>query len=210
MKKSQTQIVSVILIIFIALAALSAIVPWSMNMIQKRKDTKSVEDVYNFFLLLDSEIRNIAENGGQESLTLNVPGKLTISPDALYISPDVLEKSTPFKNTITFTFTSKVSNVAIGGWIPLNTPNFNETGVLGNDPIGVIFAKADKKGDILEIQYKLWYRELSDPISNKKFKIILNTTDNQQKETTTGFLRIQRLGSYTSQSLTITEINIIV
>ncbi len=201
MKMGQTQIVSAILIVGIALAALSAIVPWSLNMIQKRKDTKSVEDVYNFFLLLDSRIRNIAENGGEESLTLKVPGKLTVSPYGLPSEDN---------NTITFIFSSKVSNVAVGSWIPLNTPNDNQTAVLGTDPMGVIFGKATMGDNILEIQHRLWYRELEDTISKRKFRIVINTTDNQRKETTTGFLRIQRVGSRTSQSLTITEINIIV
>lgn len=203
MKLGQTQVVSVLLIIVITLGVIGSVVPWANNMIQKKKDAKSVEDIYNFFQTLDSSIRNIAENGGEESLTLKVPGRFDIYPESL---------SSPFNNSIIFSFTSKVSNIAVGDWIPLNTANQNLTAPLGIDPPSVISAKAQKNDDIMEVQYKLWYRELIDTVSNRKYKIVITTANDNQINTTTGFMRIQRLNSYyiPSQSLTITEINIIV
>jgi hypothetical protein len=203
-KLGQTQIVSVLLIIVIALGAVSTVVPWANNMIQKKKDAKNVDDIYNFFQTLDSAIRNIAENGGEESLTLKVPGKFSIYPSAVVSS---------FNNSIVFVFNSKVSNIAVGDWIPLNTANENLTAPLGLDPSGVILGKAEiKEGNIIEIQYRLWYRELIDTLSNQRYKIVINPTESIEKNITTGFMRIQRLNSYyiPSQSLTITEINIIV
>jgi len=204
MRKAQTQIVSAILVVVIALFGLSAILPWSINMIQKRKDTKSVDDVYNFFVLLDSKIRNVAENGGEERLTLNVPGTLTINPYS-----DI--ESSSDSNSIIFTFTSKVSNIATGDWIPLNTPDTNSPGILGISPAGVIFGKANKEGNDLKIQYKLWYRSLKDSSTNKQFRISIKTPGGQTITTNNGMLKIQRLRSYLhGESLTITEINIIV
>ncbi|MBU5687792.1 MAG: hypothetical protein KQA41_03180 [Candidatus Aenigmarchaeota archaeon] len=198
--KAQTQVVSVILIIGIAIAAIATITPWSMSMIQKRKDAKAVDDAFNFFILLDSKIRNIAQNGGEESIQLNVPGKLTIYPS------NIMDVN---NNSINFVFTSKVSNIAPGEWLCLSS-NCNETATLGTDSFGVILGKALRENDYLKIEYKLWYRDLLDREKNQKYRIIINTTDNQIKQTTTPYLRIQKLRSYTSQSLTITEINIIV
>jgi len=198
--RAQTQVISVILIIAIAMAAIAAILPWSMSMIQKRKDAKAVDDAFNFFVLLDTKIRSIAQSGGEEALELKVPGKLTVYPYR------ITEENS---NSINFVFTSKVANIAPGQWICLST-NCNETATLGEDPYGVILGKATKQDDYMIVEYKLWYRQLLDREKNQFYKIILNTTDNNIKTSTSGYIRIQKLRSYTTQSLTITEINIII
>ena len=202
--KAQTQVVSVVIIVALAMTAIGAVLPWATNMIQKKKDTKSLEDVYNFFEKLDETIRHISNIGGEESLTLDVPGKMTIYPESA---------NSPLNNSIVFFFQGKVSNVAEGGWIPLNTPNPNKTATLGIDTPSVIFAKSERSGKNMNVWYRLWYRELVNPAGDQGYIIVLNTSDNTVKSTTTGFLRIRRLGSKTisgTKTLTITEINIIV
>ncbi|MBU5690117.1 MAG: hypothetical protein QXM68_02665 [Candidatus Aenigmatarchaeota archaeon] len=198
--KGQTQVISVLLVVGITLALVATITPWSISMIQKRKDAKAVDDVFNFFFLLDSKIREVAVSGGEQTLNLNVPGKLIIYPDGL-----VGENS----NSINFMFTSKVSNVALNDWIAF-TPNTNQTATLGTDPFGVIMAKAVKKRDFMEIQYKVWYRDLIDRSNGNKYRIKITTSGNQILESTTGYIRIQRGETTTSQSLTTTEIKIII
>lgn len=199
MKLGQVQVVSIVIIIAIALGALALVLPWTYGMIQKKKDMKSLDDVYNFFQKLDETIRSIAKSGGEESLSLRVPGKLTVYPELA---------DTLFNNSIVFIFSAKVSNIAPGGWIPLNTPNMNEIATLGVDTPSVILGNATQIGDEMLIQYKLWYRTLIDT-TGRGYRIVLNTSDNNEKSTTTGFLRIQRLGSG-GTPLTITEINIVV
>ncbi len=201
MRKGQVQPVSVILIIVISLGAIATVLPWANTMIQKRKDSKSVDDVFNFFMSLDRSIREIAESGGEETISLKVPGRFTIYPETV---------TSPSNNSIVFVFESKISNVAEGDWVPLNNPNVNSTAVLSVDTPSVVFARAVDSSDNLDVYYRLWYRRLIDPVSNQGYWIVLNTTDNTVKETTTGFMRIQRIGSRQAQGLTITEINIIV
>ena len=200
MRKGQTQIVSAILIVLIALGAVTSIIPWANSMIQKRKDAKGTDDSYNFFQKLDKSIRNIAENGGEESLQLSTNGIMTVYPASV---------GGENNNSIVFLFISRVSNVAEGSWVPLNTPNANTTATLGIDPSSVIFGRATKDGDRLKIEYKLWYRTLRDVNSGVTFKINLNTTNDQIVQSS-GFLRIQRIGTKQVQNLTTTEINIIV
>jgi hypothetical protein len=86
----------------------------------------------------------------------------------------------------------------------------NITGTLGLDSPSVILGKAERVGDNFEIQYRLWYRTLDDTNNNRGYKIVLNTSDNKEKNTNFGFIRIQRIKSTSTQSLTTTEINIIV
>ena len=61
--KAQTQIISAILVFLVALAAIALVLPWALTMVQKKKDMKNVDDVYNFFLKLDEVIRDVAKNG---------------------------------------------------------------------------------------------------------------------------------------------------
>ena len=197
--KGQTKIVSVLLIILIATAATAMVLPWAYSMIQKKQDMKSLEDVYNFFQTLDTTIRNIAQNGGEESLHLKVPGKLEVFPDSA---------SHGMNNSIMFTMESKVSFIATGEEIPLNAPNRNTTATLGIDPPSVIFGRADKNGDKITLQYRLWYRTLNDTSGNL-YKIVLNTSNDEFISTATGFIRVQRIGSVT-EPLKLTKIKIIV
>lgn len=200
--KGQTTVVSVILIILVVTAAMAMVLPWTYNMIQKKQDMKTLDDAYNFFQTLDATIRNIAQNGGEESLSLKIPGKLEVFPDSVNNS---------LNNSIVFTTEGKVSFIALGDWIPLNTPNTNTTATLGIDSPSVIFGKAEQNGDKIVVQHKLWYRSLNDTNSNL-YKIVLNTSTDDIVSTNTGSLRIQRLGSevVSGKSLTITKINIIV
>jgi hypothetical protein len=205
--KGQSQVVSVIILIVLVMGAIVLVLPWTMTMIQKRKDMKSVDDIYNFFQLLDETIRNIAINGGEESLQLKVPGRFIVYPDL---------SNSDLNNSIVFSFRGLVSFIAECNlpatpycWIPLNTPNMNTTGTLGVDSPSVIFGKTVAADDKLEIQYRLWYRALNDTPTHG-YKIVLNTSGNQDASTTVGFIRIQRIKSTSTQSLTTTEINIIV
>lgn len=195
----------------VGMGVIATVLPWASNMVDKKMDTKSLDEVNGFFKTLDTSIRDIANNGGEESLTLEVPGILTIYPSTV----------TEPNNSIVFNFRGKVSNVAACGlpnindcWIPLNTPNTNETGTLGIDSPSVIFGVAEKKGNFMNVSYKLWYRELYDSSSLKGFRINITTLDGNTKSTTNGFLRIQRTGSTPRtvgyKTITTTEINIIV
>ncbi|OGI14950.1 hypothetical protein A3K63_02900 [Candidatus Micrarchaeota archaeon RBG_16_49_10] len=189
-------------------ASLATVLPWGNRIIQKKKDMKSLDDAYNFFIILDKTIRDVAKNGGEQSLTLDVPGIFEINPD----TPSDSGHSY-LNNTIQFYFQSRASNIAQGDWIPLNTPNNETTGVLGIDSPSVIFGRAEMQANEIDVKYLLWYRELDDQ-QGHVYKIVLNTTDNMKKVTTSGFLKIQRLGTDRTtvggNEVMLTKINIIV
>lgn len=101
--KGQSQVVSVIILIVLVMGAIVLVLPWTYTMIQKRKDMKSVDDIYNFFQSLDDTIVNIANNGGEESLQLKVPGKFSVYPDLF---------NSYLNNSIVFSFRGLVSFIA--------------------------------------------------------------------------------------------------
>jgi len=203
MKKGQSQMVSALMIFLISLAILGSIFPWASSVIQKKKDAKSVNDVYNFFQKLDYTIINIARNGGEESLELKVPGRITVYPESY---PDLT-----LNNSILFEFQSKVSNVADSiTWIPLNTPNSNTSAILGIDKPGVIFGKSTLEKNEIIVYYRLWFRELEDKTTGNIYKISLVTSGGKVINSTQGFFRIQRLSSAQTGNLIKTQVNIIV
>jgi hypothetical protein len=85
----------------------------------------------------------------------------------------------------------------------------NTTGTMGIDSPSVIFGKTERAEDKLEVQYRLLYRTLNDT-PDHGYRIVLNTSENKDWNTTVGFLRIQRINSTNTQYLATTEINIIV
>jgi len=194
--------VSALMLVLISLGILGSVFPWAFSVIQKKKDSKSVEDVYNFFQKLDYTIINIARNGGEESLELKVPGIINVYPDSL---------DSTLNNSIVFEFQSKVSNVANStSWISLNTPNANTSATLGIDKPGVIFGKSTLGNTDIIVYYRLWYRELEDKTTGNIYKISLTTSEDKEKESTQGFFRIQRLSSSQTGNLIKTQVNIIV
>jgi hypothetical protein len=203
MKKGQSQIVSAIIVVLVILTIVGTVFPWASSVIQKKKDSKSVEDVYNFFNQLEASIIDIARNGGEESLELKIPGKITVYPEQ-YPDPDL-------NNSIVFEFASTVSNVAeTGGWVPLNTPNVNSVATQGIDKPGVIFARSSLGDGEILVWYRLWFRELEDIQSGKSYKISIGGGPGDVKQSLHGFIRIQKVGTSETGGLIRTQLNIII
>jgi hypothetical protein len=104
--------------------------------------------------------------------------------DATLITRYVNREITSFPtcNSLQFSFFSKVSNIATKdetgkpiGYISL-TPGAKcppEEGILGKDKSSAVCAKAEPFQDGYQITYKIWFRELSETIASRGFKIDL-------------------------------------
>jgi len=116
MIKGQSQVVSAIIIVLVSLTIVGSVYPWASSVIQKKKDSKSVDDIYNFFNQLEKTIVDIARNGGEESVELKVPGRITVYPESVGSE----------ENSIVVEYNSKVSYVAeTAERYHLNTPDRN-------------------------------------------------------------------------------------
>ena len=209
MKKSQVDIISAIIIVIIALTLFSTAYFWGMPLIQKRQDTALVERAFKYFdpnnpNSLGNRIEYVANFGGEQSFSIDLNGIWILHP---------CDENSVENNSISFTFSAKVSNVAPNlGWIPFSS-NIQEIGKLGLDKPSVIFERADSAGDRYNITLKAWFRELENVDGSKAYKICLVKDPSGKSTSTSKTIKISRGEIKTVQkdgkSLTITEIKIL-
>jgi len=209
MKKAQVDIVSAIIIVIIAFSLFSAAYFWGMPLIQKRQDTALIERAFKYFdpnnpNSIGKRIEYVANFGGEQTFSIDL--------DGIWILNEYTEAN-PENNSLLFTFSSKVSNVAPNfGWIPFS-PNIQEIGKLGLDEPSVIFERADSSGGRYNITFRVWFRELENIDGTKGYKINLIKHDAGRKISTSKYLKISRGDIITAtengKTLTITEIKIL-
>ena len=222
--KAQVDIVSAILIVLIALGLTATAYTWGLPLIQKRQDTAVLERISSYFdqnnvNSLPSRIEFIANNGGEQSFTIDANGVWLVNP----CSKDELAACNPSpavasseSNSLQFTFFSKASNVAIQtGFVSL-TPGAScppSAGILGKDKSSVVCVKAEPAQDGFEITYKVWFRELTDTASPRGFKIDLIKHEGSAYSSTGKLIRISRQTTNQvvigSKTLIIPEIKIL-
>lgn len=174
--KAQTEIISSIIIVIIALGLMSAAYFWGYPLIQKRQDTAVADRVYSYFdqgntNSLPNVIENVANNGGEKTFYVETNGIWILNPTENYIQ---------------FTYLSKVSKFATNTGYPISltqgaqcTPN-PTNGTLGVDKVSVVCVQASTIADQLNITYRVWFRELyENPYSSttKGYKIKLVKDD---------------------------------
>lgn len=184
--KAQVDIISALLIIVIALTLFGSAYTFLKPVLEKRQHAFLVEHVRNAFDQLNpsslpSKIESVAKLGGEETFSLNVKGIWTLNPEENYIE---------------FSFVSRVSNIAEGiGWISL-TPGENcsaiSPGKIGEDRMSVVCAKAEKKGNLYQITYRLFYRKLEDPVTGREYELKLVQHPAGSLRTTSRSLRISK------------------
>jgi len=209
MRKSQVDIVSAVIIVIISLTLFSVAYLWGWPLIQKRQDSALVERAFKYFdpnnpNSLEKRIQYVANFGGEQTFFIDLDGVWILNE---------YDRESPENNSITFTFSSKVSQIAPNfGWIPFS-PNIQEIGKIGLDEPSVIFGRADSKGGRYNITFKVWFRELENIDGSKGYKINLVKDPSGKLASTSKYLKISRGNIITQQSdektLTITEIKIL-
>lgn len=210
MGKSQSEIISVVLIVLISIGLIGTVYTWGLPLMQKRRDSVVVERVKAYFdqsssSSLPSLIEFVANTGGEATFSVGVDGIWTLHPAT---------EASPYNNSISFFFSSKVSGIANDiGWISL-TPSAScppTFGLLGTDRASVVCARADTSGDRYNITYIVYFRPLNQTAVNKIYKIELYPL--ASAISTSRVLRIVNGGTVESslgdKSLIITRINIL-
>ncbi len=108
-KKAISEIISVIMVVFMGIALVSTAYMWGMPMISKKQDTTEIERLYSYFDRSNSnslvkKIEFIAKNGGEDAFVSGIEGLWVLN------EYDEVEEDA---NSLEFTTFSKVSNIAI-------------------------------------------------------------------------------------------------
>jgi len=206
MLKGQSDIISAVIIIIIAIGLVSTAYTWGIPLIQKQQDTSLVDRVTSYFSpdnvnSIEKRIVSIATNGGEETFSEDASGFWQLVPNGA--SAD--------SNSLSFTFFSRVSNIATGQWVSLNGPACTAApGSVGEDPY-VVCARADPISNGFNITYKVQFRQLQG--SMQGYQIYLLPATSSPLSSTSKTMRIQKGNSYTTvangQNLIIVEAKIL-
>lgn len=180
--KAQTDVISAVIILLIAMGLISAVYMWGIPLIQKSQDNAVVERVYKNFdknnvNSIERKIEYVANNGGEETFTVDTEGIWYLNEQENYIQFFFLKKSTNIAENL--------------GWVPLSSSNTNPKGTIGTDDSYVVYGMANTANDKYNITYKVWFRELWDDSGSKGYKIQLTNAGPSQFSTSKS-LRISR------------------
>lgn len=212
MGKAQSDIISAVIIIVLAMGLIGTVYTWGIPLIEKHRSKAVVERLYSYFdrsnvNSLPRIIEDVANNGGEITFSSTIDGVWRLN------EYDVVGDE---RNSIQFTVTTKVSNIGTNiGWIPLTVgatcpPSI---GIVGTDEAGVVCARADSMETGYNITYSLWFRELDEAGGVKGYKINLvrqaggplSSTGNSIRITRGNIQRITEGG----KTLIITEVKIL-
>ena len=202
-------IIAALLIVFITIALVAVAYTWGLPLMRKRQDAAKVSRLSNYFSAynensLMKKIEYIANNGGEETFTLDV--------DGWWVLHEYIEASSQ-NNSVEFNTFSRESNIAVGvGWISPGESCPPDKGKIGTNNPWVVCARADSAGEGFNIKYDVWFRELEESLE-KGYKIQLIKNPVGPLSSTGSRIRISRERVYTDTStgktLIITEIKIL-
>lgn len=198
--KAQADIITAVIIITIAIGLFSSAYMWGMPLIQKRQHEAIANRVRGYFdqtkpSSLPNRIEFIASAGrGEEIFNIDANGGWVLNATGDWIQ---------------FTFLSKVSNVGIGEEVSL-TPGASctslQAGYVGEDRASVVCVNVTQVGDIFEIRYRVYFRELKERDGIRSYKIDL--VPSEPERSTTKSLRISFVGIEEQNNLIKTKIKI--
>jgi len=192
--KAQTEVISALLIVGITVAAVSVAYLWGVPIIQKGQSTNQIQEAEVMMNLIEKSVSEVAQNGGQKSIVLNLQGPLEISEE---------------DNMIKYTIISKKAGVARTEWVPLNeddtfgiagTDQNQSIPVYGSDKDAVIIARANVLEDTgFSVNYNLVLREVDDFNTREGRKTLIVATGNNKAAGGTVKMLIKRDSPVVSQ-----------
>jgi len=92
--KGQNEALTPVIITGIMIAVVASAYLWGMPLIQKNKDSIYLKQSESFMYELGDKIKFVANNGGKETITFNIPGTLRFFPDQNYIGINITTDGT--------------------------------------------------------------------------------------------------------------------
>lgn len=206
MLKGQSDIISAVIIIIIAVGLVGTAYTWGLPLIQKQQDTALVERATNYFSndnvnSIQKKITLVATNGNADTFTGDISGLWQLVPNGV---------SSVNNNSLSFTFFSRVTNIATGQWVSLNGVSCTvPPGSVGEDSYAVC-ARADTLRNGYNITYRVQFRPL---LGSTGFEIYLVQNPSGLLTSTAKVIRVSAGNSYSTtvkgQNLIITEVKVL-
>ncbi|MBW6461519.1 MAG: hypothetical protein K0B07_00515 [DPANN group archaeon] len=147
-KKAQVQIISMILLTGISIAAVSGALWWGLPMLDKSKTNSEVTQAFSLMQDIKSAIGEVSSSGGSRVINLNLAGEMRIEGGSLEKMPDGTVKAnlpSDRVNSITYTIFTKGVTSAVGQWVSLDgfSP-ISQSLYTGNDSDNVILSETNE------------------------------------------------------------------
>ncbi|NOQ55561.1 MAG: hypothetical protein GQ477_02010 [Nanohaloarchaea archaeon] len=122
-KKAQVQIISMILLTGISIAAVSGALWWGLPMLDKSKTNSEVTQAFSIMQNIKTSIDEVSSSGGSRVINLNLAGEMRIDGGTLNKTADgSIKAMVPSNriNSITYTIMTKGVTSAVGQWVSLD------------------------------------------------------------------------------------------
>ncbi len=145
--KGQQQALSVILITGILIGVVGSVYLWGLPLIQKNRDISVQQTSESFMKNMAERFKFVANHGGRERLTMNMPGTVVFDPSA---------------KTVELTIETQGTTYETDTWIQLGkNPCTLENGRWGYDDPETLCVKSTKVGDLYITVYRLNFVQLN-------------------------------------------------
>lgn len=163
--KGQTNIISVMLITGILIAAISSAYFWGLPLLEKSRDSAKVERIVEKLKEIADIVEIVARDKVSRNVDINFDGYLKIT-----------------NKTIELTTFSNAAYVSMKNWVVLNEDDYQGIpdvlpegyGLIGRDRPGVLIAKAGMANNKIRNDFKIVFREIEDLNTKKGTQIVLN------------------------------------
>ncbi len=208
--KAISEIISVVAIVAISIGLISAAYMYGLPLIQKSQDKSKLERIISFFdyynpSSLPQKVEFVANTGSTEVLKLDAEGIWEIHP---------YDENSPLKNSIVFSFFSKVTHINTNDLISL-IPGEScppRPGIVGKNSFAVVCLTGRPLFDGFNITYIIFFRNLTYSVGenyNEIYSIQLTTPTGATTYRSTGkTLRISRQSIDKTSNFIATKVKI--
>lgn len=175
LRTGQSQVLTAVILGGIILAAITSAFLWGLPLIEKNQDVQTAQETLDDFNDLSDVMEQVVQEGGSRSETVELgTGTMNIDTE---------------DDMITYQTMHRGAYVSVGDWVPLNendvqgvpgTDGEDGHGIRGVDRNGVLVGRAEPAGDEYFTEYRVVFRPLTDPGSDRTYQVELVQNGNLQ------------------------------
>lgn len=170
--KAQQEILTPLLITGIMISIIGSVYVWGVPLIQKNQDLATLQKAEDFMKNLDLKIKNVANSGGRDSIT--------IESGVLKFNPAPFDSSSKLNTgSISLKLITKGTIYSSGVYIPFvrdDICHFDGNCIIGNDEPEWFYVESNDIDGSYLTNYTLTYRNMNSPDLSRSYLINLTGT----------------------------------